>query len=216
MKKKFNVYCTLLLLAFAICQFADPTSGFRDFVRGFNEGFESAGSETDSSDSEEMSIFLESNHYAIHSDTLINTVSGERVPASIQAVRIYPSSLKADSVYNITSSVNMFIGFIVALSLVWTFITLITSVNRGEIFENQITRYLSRLGVFLIVIYLSDIVYELNLYLHLKSQFAVEGYRLIQYAGHNNMYLYTGLALLAIAQVVKMGKEMKDEQELTI
>lgn len=216
MKKKFNVYCTLLLLAFAICQFADPTSGFRDFVRGFNEGFESAGSETDSSDSEEMSIFLEPNHYAIHPDTLINTVCGEKVPASIQAVRIYPSSLKADSVYNITSMVNMFVGFIVALSLVWTFITLITSVNRGEIFENQITRNLSRLGVFLLVIYLSEIVYELNLYFHLKSQFAVEGYRLIQYAGHNNMYLYTGLALLAVAQVIKMGKEMKDEQELTI
>ncbi|MCQ2238452.1 MAG: DUF2975 domain-containing protein [Bacteroidaceae bacterium] len=216
MKKKFNVYCTLLLLAFAICQFADPTSGFRDFVRGFNEGFESAGNETESPDSEEMSIFLEPNHYAIHPDTLINTVNGEKVPASIQAVRIYPSSLKADSVYNITSSVNMFIGFIVALSLVWTFITLITSVNRGEIFENQITRNLSRLGVFLLIIYLSEIVYELNLYFHLKSQFAVEGYRLIQYAGHNNMYLYTGLALLAIAQVVKMGKEMKDEQELTI
>ena len=66
MKKKFNVYCTLLLLAFAICQFADPTSGFRDFVRGFNEGFESAGSETDSPDSEEMSIFLESNAQCIN------------------------------------------------------------------------------------------------------------------------------------------------------
>jgi hypothetical protein len=32
----------------------------------------------------------------------------------------------------------------------------------------------------------------------------------------NSMFIFTGLALMIISQIILMGKDLKDEQELTI
>lgn len=91
----------------------------------------------------------------------------------------------------------------------------IRSVYKGEIFVMQIAKRLETAGWLLVAIWVVDIVTS---YFQVKMlQGAVEmAYYDIIWQPASIYYILFGLVLMIISQIILKGKDLKDEQELTI
>lgn len=111
----------------------------------------------------------------------------------------------------------MALPFIISsLACIIYFIKFIVSVNKGRIFEHINTHYLKVLGISLIVCAISEILISFFIYKMNTELLSFEGYKINfeDIGGFLNLIL--GLSALLVAQFLKMGITMKEEQELTI
>lgn len=120
------------------------------------------------------------------------------------------------------STVTYIVGFIwtgAFLLYAWLLviiIKLVLSIRRGEVFVSNVSKSIEKIGIMLAVIYLFDLLCGYLLYSYFISTLHIAQYDIIFASSANEMFLIMGLVLMILSQIILMGKEIKEEQELTI
>jgi len=105
---------------------------------------------------------------------------------------------------------------VVTIWILWLVFKLVRRIRRGEVFVAQVSKYLEITGYLLSALYLIQSIAEYALTQYCIHNIQLADYHIVYENDTNSMYLLTGLALMIISQIILMGKEMKEEQELTI
>lgn len=145
---------------------------------------------------------------------LISKAFGQTYKVNMKRVELQiPAETKFNSVYKyeksgigissiICSGICTVISLFIILWILVIVFKTIRSIRRGEVFVSQVSKYIERSGILLVALYVVDFIGSLVL--------------TMIFADHIHMYLITGFALMIISQIILMGKELKEDQELTI
>ena len=129
------------------------------------------------------------------------------VPASQTPWKYFPVIFVVTSIIVIT---------IVLIWILYMVYRLILNIRKGNIFVAQVAKYLETTGVLLAALYLYGLASSYILYLFCAKNIHLADYFIVFKNNSNIMYILTGLALMIISQIILMGKDLKEEQELTI
>ena len=108
------------------------------------------------------------------------------------------------------------VAIIVAIWIVFLVVKLIRSIRKGEIFVTKVSKYMETAGILLSVLYLYTLIVSYITTQYFIHNLHIADYYIVFKNECNGMYILTGLALMIISQIILMGKDSKDEQELTI
>lgn len=108
------------------------------------------------------------------------------------------------------------IAIIVAIWIVVLVFKLILNIRKGDIFVTKVSKYLETAGILLCVLYLYTLAISYITTQYFIQNMHIADYYIVFKNECNGMYILTGLALMMISQIILMGKDLKDEQELTI
>lgn len=222
MKKTFNFYCILLIVALVATSIIDFSSNIKSFIRGFQDGYGEAnvawGKEEGNAYNPDHShwLTLYPDQFTHYNDSIYNSLSGEYIPVNHYLVDAYAPDFQGNNASTWLIVFAAILGFAAVVLMLPSFIAIIYSINKGMIFSDRISLLLNLLGISLIALFLSALCEDYGRYLICVNNFAAEGYTISMPNTHDSMYLMFGIALLAISQVIKMAKKMKEEQELTI
>ena len=149
--------------------------------------------------------------------TLLSTAAGQTYQVNMEKIKVSLPASKVDTNFPMTLViVSVVVSIIVFVWILWLVIVLLIKIRKGEVFVTKVSKYLEIMGFLLSFLYLFQ--YDVS---YLYTQYMIDH---IQLADHsiifknecNSMYILTGLTLLIISQIILMGKDLKDEQELTI
>lgn len=215
-KRKFNLYCILLLAAVVFSLF----TAAQKFVAGFSQGWNDATIEMQRSagtaNYEAYELTLQANAPRRCELVLTNTATGKT-----DSLRVSQAMAWVATSQRPTESLPVIVDKMVLIALVplcfiafWVvFIRLVWAVNRGEDFGTSTTRRLRLMGWLLIGLYASEWIFHL---ITLPPAISYEGYRVSSPADTDPMLLVSGIGLLAVGQLFAVGQRMKEENELTI
>ena len=111
---------------------------------------------------------------------------------------------------------SLLVAIIVAVWIVFLVYKLIRNIRKGEIFVTKVSRYLETTGILLSVLYLYTLIISYITTQYFIHNIHIADYYIVFKNECNGMYILTGLALMIISQIILMGKDLKEEQELTI
>lgn len=147
---------------------------------------------------------------------IISTVGDQAYKVTMKQVTLALPTAKAKK----TPTVIFITSIIISLAmLIWVLclvIKLIRSIRRGEIFVSNVSKYLETTGRLLSVIYIIQFISSYAEALFFMRNIKLAEYDVVFQNNTNSMLIITGLALMIISQIILMGKDLKDEQELTI
>ena len=147
---------------------------------------------------------------------IISTVGDQAYKVTMKQVTLALPTAKAKK----TPTVIFITSIIISLAmLIWVLclvIKLIQSIRRGEIFVSNVSKYLETTGILLSVIYIIQFISSYAEALFFMRNIKLAEYDVVFQNNTNSMLIITGLALMIISQIILMGKDLKDEQELTI
>ena len=108
------------------------------------------------------------------------------------------------------------VSLIVCFLILYMVLKLIMKIRRGEIFVTKVAKYLEITGILLSFLYLYTLAIS-----YLTTQYFISNIHLADHSivfknECNSMFILTGLGLMIISQIILMGKDLKEEQELTI
>ncbi|MBO4718270.1 MAG: DUF2975 domain-containing protein [Prevotella sp.] len=124
-----------------------------------------------------------------------------------------------NSFFNVLYVVSIITSVVALIVIVWILclvFKLVRSIRKGDIFVTQVSKYLEITGILLSALYLYQTIIDFAITQYLKHHIQLADYFIVGKDEANDMYLLTGLALMIISQIILMGKDLKDEQELTI
>ena len=224
MKKKFNLYCGLLIAAIVFgIGLTMVQTGYQMYTGG-KAGWELAKKEQANGVKRDPFWGMK----------MINEM------APVQMMRKNPLEI-TDSIVNEKTGEKM--GFMPVVAVVWSkdagnrmqmiqtigdfnwvfiiifwiaFIKLIIAVNKGKIFEKSMETQLAWGGWSVFGMYVLGWVTELtNHILNMQTfEFADYNHMIIQFP--DTALLYSAFGMLLMGQIFKIGRQMKEEQELTI
>ncbi|MBR2298363.1 MAG: DUF2975 domain-containing protein [Bacteroidales bacterium] len=205
MKKKINILCTLMLIALVL-----GVKNFDDF-RGKNPNIKYQYIAEGNIVRQHIDIFPDN---LIAADTLYSATSGEAYDACLYskhiAVKVPAPSLFTRILVKAGSLITS-----IALILFWVcFIRLIVFINKGVFNEMSIKR-IRWMGWLALIIYPGKWLSVGIPDLILRRQISFEGYEIAQTMPQMT-WLIIGFGLLMFSLIMKMGMEMKEEQDLTI
>jgi len=93
---------------------------------------------------------------------------------------------------------------------------IIKSIRKGEVFVTKTAGHLAMLGKLLIGFCLYQYLMAYAVIYYARQHFALANYDIVMDPDVDTSYLIMGLVLILISHVILMGKELKEEQELTI
>ena len=108
------------------------------------------------------------------------------------------------------------VAIIVAIWIVVLVFKLIRNIRKGEIFVTKVSRYMETAGILLSVLYIYTLIASYITTQYFIQNLHIADYYIVFKNECNGMYILTGLALMMISQIILMGKDLKEEQELTI
>lgn len=228
MKKKFNLYCGLLIAAIVFGIGVNMfETGYRMFQggkaglemakkqRGMGikrepfENFQRAYRMTPVEMMPKEDYLMELNA----GDSILNLKTGEKMPMlTVQGI-----VLPKDGGNRMLMMQGIgHLGFFFIIVFLVAFIKMVISVNKGRIFEKSMETQLAWGGWAVLAMYLLGWVGTLYQYFLNVQEFEFEAYRLEIIQMPDIALLYSGLGMLLMGQIFKMGRQMKEEQELTI
>ena len=148
---------------------------------------------------------------------LLSTAKGQTYRVDMQKIRVSIPTTRTGSkvpLYFIASSAIF--AIIVCLWVLWLIIKLVRSIRRGEIFVTKVAKYLEITGILLSVLYLNALIASYFITQYFIANIHLADHSIVFKNECNSMYLLTGLGLMIISQIILMGKDLKEEQELTI
>lgn len=228
MKKKFNLYCGLLIAAIVFgigvnmfqtgyYLFQGGKAGIemakKERVRGIKrkplENFQRVSRMTPVEMMPKEDYLMEMNA----GDSIVNLKTGEKMPMmTFQGIVLPKDGGKRMLVMQGIGHLSfaLIIVFLVA------FIKLVIAVNKGRIFEKSMETQLAWGGWAVLGMYLLNWVGTFYNYVLNVQEFEFEAYRLEILQMPDIALLYSGLGMLLMGQIFKIGRNMKEEQELTI
>ena len=147
---------------------------------------------------------------------IISTVGDQAYKVTMKQITLTLPTAKAKK----TPTVIFITSIIISLAmLIWVLclvIKLIRSIRRGEIFVSNVSKYLETTGILLSVIYIIQFISSYAEALFFMKNIKLAEYDIVFQNNTNSMLIITGLALMIISQIILMGKDLKEEQDLTI
>lgn len=220
MKRKFNLYCVLMLIAIVGGLTLDLVTGMDMAVDAFMDGWNSVPNcDEQQSDQPTMISYaalraVDNGHYGY---AIPNRKTNRMEPMQLTGIKF-----KTAQKDPLNSWTNLSIGvcswiFVIAIVMFWFhFIKLILAVNRGMAFDRPVERRLRFIGWLLIVMYAAEWGMELLFYRANGGMIDVPGYEVVMDDHPSLMLLLTGIGMLLVSQIFAIGRRMKEEQELTI
>lgn len=223
MKRKFNIYCILLLVAIALGFTFDVYNSVDDLALGFKDGWNSAEAQQEfeegKTNMKQISyINLKAKNDNKFLTAVKNKVTGQMDSIQVGSVRIATSA--GNNGHTLQSSVielisvPLFLGCLIGFWVV--FLNIILAVNKGKAFDKETDWKIKLMGIFSIGLYIAEWGITSVNYLESSKMFKISGYD-ISFDHYPSSYiLYLGIGMLIISQLLSIGRKMKEEQELTI
>ena len=148
---------------------------------------------------------------------LLSTAQGQTYRVDMQKIRVSIPTTRTGSkvpLYFIASSAIF--ALIVCLWVLWLIIKLVRSIRLGVIFVTKVAKYLEITGILLSLLYLNALIVSYSITQYFIANIHLADHSIVFKNECNSMYLLTGLGLMIISQIILMGKDLKEEQELTI
>ena len=220
MKTKFNILCGLMVLAIIGAMTtiggAIGKEDVDDFKDGYEQGWESAREADGANEGytykwQYLDVIPDKAH---DTETFYNARTGEGYDTHVNSKHI---TVKVESPSR-TGDTCATIGLILtefALILFWaTFIRFIFFINKGVFNDAQIKR-MKLMGWCAIAVYPAKWLGVGIPAMIFRKAVSFEGYEIVQYMPQMT-WLIVGFGLLMFSLIMKMGMEMKQEQDLTI
>lgn len=151
-----------------------------------------------------------------HKD-LISTAQGQTYKVEMQKIKVgMPVSRAGSNIPMYIISSIAIVSFIIFLCILYMVIKLISKIRRGEIFVTKVSKYLEITGILLTSLYLYQLAASYIVTQYFISTIHLADLSIVFKNECNSMYIFTGLALMIISQIILMGKDLKEEQALTI
>lgn len=154
---------------------------------------------------------------------LMSESMGQRYKVNMQSVSLaLPlDKVKAENsglyyVWRSVMLIGIIVGGVLGIWTLWLVYKVVRNVRRGEIFVAQFATLLEKLGKLLVAYCVMDFVVKYVFAQYCIHNIYIAGYHIVFRNTTNGMDLFTGLALMIISQIILMGKELKEEQDLTI
>ena len=220
MKTKFNILCGLMVLAIIGAMTtiggAIGKEDVDDFKDGYEQGWESAREADEASEGytfkwQYLDVIPDDAH---DTETFYNAKTGEGYETHVGSkhitVKVDSPSKAADTCATIGLILTEF-----ALILFWaTFIRFIFFINKGVFNDAQIKR-MKLMGWYAIAVYPAKWLGVGIPAMIFRNAVSFEGYKIVQYMPQMT-WLIVGFGLLMFSLIMKMGRELKQEQDLTI
>ena len=228
MKKKFNLYCGLLIAAivFGIGLTMFET-GYRMY-QGGKAGIEAARRErrmgVEKKPFEDLQRFyrmtpvelMPKRDYLMEmnaGDSIVNLKTGEKMPMMTSMGFVLPE--KGDNRMKVVSGFS-YLGLALIIIFLVAFIKLVIAVNKGHLFEKSMETQLAWGGWSVLAMYVLGWVSTLYNYFCNVELFDFEAYDITILQRPDLTLLYSAFGMLLIGEIFKIGRKMKEEQELTI
>ena len=220
MKTKFNILCGLMVLAIIGAMTtiggAIGKEDVDDFKDGYEQGWESAREADEASEGytfkwQYLNVIPDDAH---DTETFYNARTGEGYETHVGSkhitVKVDSPSKAADTCATIGLILTEF-----ALILFWaTFIRFMFFINKGVFNDGHINR-MKLMGWYAIAVYPAKWLGVGIPAMIFRNAVSFEGYEIVQYMPQMT-WLIVGFGLLMFSLIMKMGMEMKQEQDLTI
>ncbi len=106
--------------------------------------------------------------------------------------------------------------FILVVWIVVLAIKLTRRIRKGEVFVSNVSKGMERTGWLLVLYYLLNSLISYVTYLYASYTFHIAYYHIAYHNETSSLVMILGFVLLIVSQVILMGKDLKEEQELTI
>lgn len=161
----------------------------------------------------EVTVPVRPNHAATDK-FLYSNVDGQSCMVEMQKVKLKVPMEKGSNTFIIlfALTISLLVPFLWLLVII---LKVIRSVYKGEIFVTQIAKRLETAGWLLVAFWLLANVVGYIQTLLLRKTVMIAYYN-IPWESASIYYIVVGLALMIISQIILMGKDLKEEQELTI
>lgn len=228
MKKKFNLYCGLLIAAIVFSIGVEMFQTCFHMVQGGQAGWEAArkeqmmGKRKDPMETVRMmykmapvEMLPKAETYANFStgDSIVNLKTGEKMPIMITGGLVVPEN--GSNRMGVMQAVS-YVSFAFLIVFMVAFIKLVLSVNKGHIFEQSMETQLAWGGWAVLAMYILQWIGALYNYVMNVYEFDFETYNIELVQMPNFALLYSAFGMLLMGQIFKIGRQMREEQELTI
>lgn len=225
MKKKFNLYCGLLIAAIVFgIGLTMVKTGYQMYTGG-KAGWELAKKDHENGVKRDPFWALklvngmvpvemiQKNPLEMFPDTIVNEKTGEKMP--IQTVVGIVWTKDAGNRMRILQGIGYFSW--VFLIIFWVaFIKLIIAVNKGRIFEKSMETQLAWGGWAVFGMYVLGWATTLTNHILNVQTFEFADYNQVIMQFPDTALLYSAFGMLLMGQIFKIGRQMREEQELTI
>ena len=134
----------------------------------------------------------------------------------MQSVRLTTPSRQASTFFVILSFALSLVSFIVAVYIIVLIFKTVKRIREGEIFASQVSRFIDIAGKLLVGLYLFQFIVSFVYSMYCINHIHLAQYYVVYKNDANIMLILTGLGLMIISQIILMGKDLKEEQDLTI
>ena len=149
--------------------------------------------------------------------TLLSTAAGQTYQVNMEKIKVSLPASKVDTNFPMAIViVSVVVSIIVFVWILWLVIVLLIKIRKGEVFVTKVSKYLEIMGFLLSFLYLFQYAASYLYTQYMIDHILLADHSIIFKNECNSMYILTGLTLLIISQIILMGKDLKDEQELTI
>ena len=150
-------------------------------------------------------------------DKALYSISNNQInEIQMQSVRITTPSRQASTFFAILSFALPVVCFIVAVYIIVLVFKIVRKIREGEIFVSQVSRFLDIAGKLLVGLYLFQFIASFIYSMYCINHIHLAQYYVVYKNDANIMLILTGLGLMIISQIILMGKDLKEEQDLTI
>ena len=134
----------------------------------------------------------------------------------IEKAKISVSSSKPNIVGKIVLVAIAVIVYLIGL--IWVIrliVRVIRNIRRGNIFVSQMSVDLERLGILMTIFFVVGFIGQIVGYF-MTCDINIENYQVVFGPINGRAWLIAGTGLMLLSQIFSMGKDLKDEQELTV
>ena len=232
MSKKLKIYCTLFVVALALVikssvfyqwsagwsPLPDNKMEFADLPADFEHRDTLGENETVAYGTPMVSYELNVTSWSRRDHKcLLSTAAGQTYLVDMEKVKVSMPASRAKSQYPLVfMGVSVLISIVVFVCILWMVIALLIKIRKGEVFVTKVSKYLEITGILLAFLYLFQLAASYIYTQYMISHIHLADHSIIFKNECNSMYILTGLALMIISQIILMGKDLKEEQELTI
>lgn len=228
MKKKFNLYCGLLIAAIVFGIGMNMFETGYHMIRGGKAGIEAARKERKmGKQNKPMENFhrlyrmapvemMPKGDYLMElnaGDSIVNLKTGEKMPMMTMMGIVLPEN--GSNRLGVLQGIG-YLSFALIIVFMVAFIKLVVSVNKGRLFEKSMETQLAWGGWSVLAMYVLGWVSTLYGYILNVQEFEFEAYDISIIQKPDIALLYSALGMLLMGQIFKIGRQMKEEQELTI
>ena len=238
MNKKLKLYCSLFVTVlilfmvfnfihvsfpFSYCTYDNEKLEFMDTPGEFYDVFDTIRHEGGSSGyasvktyNFDVNVMPKDRIQSSKDKALFSITNNQIYKMQMQSVRITTPSRQASTFFAILSFALPLVYFIVAVYIIVLVFKIVKRIREGEIFASQVSRFLDIAGKLLVGLYLFQFIVSFVYSMYCINHIHLAQYYVVYKNDANIMLILTGLGLMIISQIILMGKDLKEEQDLTI